>query len=331
MKITSLLYKLPKYLTHVSEVINNISKEESISRAYLYWDSLYCLLRHGCLINQYYRGHFYKLGAALRNQAFTQRRVEAVIHKYNTEEGIRILQNKREFNSYFSEYVSRKWVYAKEMSFESFMEVYESSDKIFIKPIDSQEGEGIKAISTHERSALDLFQELNGTRQLVEEGLSQHQRLKFGNASVNTARILTVLDKSGKAHIIRAGLRVGVGDAVVDNYTAGGVLYEIDIETGVIDHKGIQGTNYDVIYHPGTSTCMLGYQLPNWKQAIDSVLRSAEKLPSCRFIGWDVAFTDSNGGGVELIEGNHNPGIFTLESLGTPGAYRDTIRILEQS
>lgn len=37
------------------------------------------------------------------------------------------------------------------------------------------------------------------------------------------------------------------------------------------------------------------------------------------------AFTEK---GVELIEGNHNPGILTLESTGSPGAYFDVIRAL---
>ena len=70
---------------------------------------------------------------------------------------------------------------------------------------------------------------------------------------------------------------------------------------------------------------MLGFQIPNWNKAIETVIKAAEKIPQCRFIGWDVAFTDK---GVELIEGNHNPGLFTLESLGTPGAYADIMAIL---
>lgn len=70
---------------------------------------------------------------------------------------------------------------------------------------------------------------------------------------------------------------------------------------------------------------MLGFQIPNWEHAINVVKTAAEKIPQCRFIGWDVAFTEK---GVELIEGNHNPGIFTLESTGSPGAYFDVIRAL---
>lgn len=72
---------------------------------------------------------------------------------------------------------------------------------------------------------------------------------------------------------------------------------------------------------------MLGYELPNWRVAINSVIKAAEMLPQCRFIGWDVAFTPD---GIELIKGNHNPGIFTLESLGTPGAYSTVKQILKK-
>ena len=103
------------------------------------------------------------------------------------------------------------------------------------------------------------------------------------------------------------------------------MLYEIDIKTGIVDHKGIQGENYDVIYHPGTDKCMLGFRLPNWNKAIKMVRMAAEKIPQCRFVGWDVAFTEN---GVELIEGNHNPGLFTLESLGTPGAFVEIMTII---
>ena len=71
---------------------------------------------------------------------------------------------------------------------------------------------------------------------------------------------------------------------------------------------------------------MVGYRLPNWDIAIEAVTKAAEKIPQCKFIGWDVAFTQK---GVELIEGNHNPGIFTLESLGTPGAYADVVKFLK--
>lgn len=319
-----------RYINYIKKVrggVNAIAEKEHISILYLLFDSTFCLIRHGCLITQYCKGHFYKLPEFMRKRAFTQRRVEHVINKYNSGGGTHILEDKHEFNAFFPDYVKRSWLYAKTASYKEFSALYNKGPKIFIKPLDAMEGDGVYAIATKTRKAEDVFNELHGREMIIEEAIIQHPALDLGNASVNSARLLTVLDTKGEAHIVRAGLRAGIGDSVVDNYSAGGVLYEIDIETGIIDHKGIQGDNYDIIFHPGTNICMLGYQLPNWDIAIKAVKESAEKLPSCRFIGWDVSFTES---GVELIEGNHNPGIFTLESLGAPGAYKEVMDILKQ-
>ena len=41
-------------------------------------------------------------------------------------------------------------------------------------------------------------------------------------------------------------------------------------------------------------------------------------IPECRFIGWDVAITAD---GVQLIEGNHNPGNVGIEYFGETGWY----------
>lgn len=314
------------YVKKVNTLIKQIAIEENVCRLWLYFDYAWCLLRHGCLINQYYKGHFYKMSEVVRGKSFTQRRVTHIIKNYNDNNYIHILLNKNEFNNFYKEFVHRKWLYSKNMNQNDFKKIFYDCKELFVKPLDDQEGHGIYKICTEESIADSLYKELSGENVVIEDSLTQHSDLNLGNTSVNSARILTVTDTKGKSHVVRAGLRAGVGEAIVDNFTAGGVLYEIDIESGRIDHKGIQGSNYDIIFHPGTTICMLGYKLPNWKLAIDSVVKAAEMLPQCRFIGWDVAFTPN---GVELIEGNHNPGIFTLESLGTSGAYAEVKQILK--
>lgn len=319
---------MKKYFAYLSKVHNQLKKlseRKGISLWWLYQDYFKCLLHYGCLINQYVNGDFYKMGVLTRKRSFTQRRLEKVIQIANDREYTYILVNKLEFNTFFKDYIEREWLYSRDMNKDSFKKLIESNHELFIKPLSLQEGEGIRKVRVHGENVNQLYEELTSGSFLIETVIKQHPLMYFNNTSVNSARILTVLDKSGKAHIIRAGLRVGVGDSVVDNYSAGGVLYEIDLSTGIIDHKGIKGGNYNLIYHPGSNKCLLGFQIPNWELAINVVKTAAEKIPQCRFIGWDVAFTEK---GVELIEGNHNPGIFTLESTGSPGAYFDVIRAL---
>lgn len=314
-----------RYISKTHRILKLIADYEKVSLLYLYLDYAWCFIRHGCLINQYYNGNFYKTPCIIRKKSFTQRRLERIIRLCNDERYIKYLEDKTLFNEYFSEFVHRKWLCSKHMSKQEFICLCDSNSELFIKPIDAMEGEGVRKITINNDNLEYIYEDLIKQDVLIEESIKQHSQLNIGNASVNSSRILTVLDNYGKAHVIRAGLRAGVGGAVVDNFSAGGVLYQIDIKSGRIDHKGIQGTNYDIIYHPNTNLCMLGYQIPNWSAVLETVVKAAEKLPGCRFIGWDVAITNNS---VELIEGNHNPGIFTLESLGTPGAYEDVMEIL---
>lgn len=319
---------MSKYLNFIKKVIGGgkkLSSTYGISKYWFYWDYAQCFLKYGCLIDQYTKGHFHMMNKVTRKRAMTQRRLEYLIDNYNDPNYIHILKNKNEFNAFFKEFIERDWLYTKNLDKKTFFDFCNSKEELFIKPLDEQEGHGINKLKLGDVDLATIYEDLKSKNAIVESIIRQNHQMILGNKSVNSARILTVVDKSNKAHVLRAGLRVGVGDSIVDNYTAGGVLYEIDIKTGIIDHKGIQGENYNIIYHPGTDICMLGFQLPNWNKAIEAVTKAAEKIPQCRFVGWDVAFTQE---GVELIEGNHNPGLFTLESLGTPGAFADTMNIL---
>ena len=315
-----------EYLKKIQSKLRHLSSAENINICWLYVDYIMCLVKYGCLIDQYTKGYFYTWSRCIRKRAFTQRRLDKIISIANKTSYIHILQNKNEFNSFFSEFVEREWLYSKDMNRDSFKRLFNSNDFLFVKPLDSQEGEGIRKIKTSEVDVDALYNELKMGNYIIESIITQHKKMFLGNKSVNTVRVLTVLDNEGHAHIVRAGLRAGVGGAIVDNFSAGGVLYEVDPVTGLVDHKGIQGKNRDVIYHPGTDICMLGFQIPYWDKAIQAVTKAAEKIPQCRFIGWDVAVTNN---GVELIEGNHNPGLFTLESIGTPGAYAEVMNILK--
>ena len=214
---------MKSYLAYLKKVNTQLRKLSSVDNINIYWlyvDYMICFIIYGCLINQYTKGHFYIMGRLVRKRAFTQRRLERVIRLANNSQYIHILQNKNEFNSFFSEYVERDWLYSKDMKKESFDMVFNLNEELFIKPLDSQEGEGIRKVKTNTVESETLYNELKDGNYIIESIIKQHEKMFFGNYSVNTARILTVLDKEGHAHIVRAGLRVGVGSAVVDNFSA---------------------------------------------------------------------------------------------------------------
>lgn len=314
------------YFKKCWKMLWQLHKEEKISMPWLLVDYTWCLVWHGCLIRQYVDGGFYKLQNYMRNRCFTQRRLESIIRKHNNGNYTHILENKNEFNKFYHKYIERSWLYCKHMTKDEFCILCNNSNSIFLKPLNDQEGHGIKRVSTINLEIEKIYNEFFGKDYIVEAAIIQHPCMCFNSQSVNTVRILTVLDNYRNAKVLRAGLGVGVGNSIVDNFTAGGVLYEIDAESGIISHKGIRGNDFNLVYHPNTDRCMLGFQIPHWQKVVQTVCDAAVMLPQCRFIGWDVAITEN---GVELIEGNHNPGVFTLESLGTPGAFADAKEILK--
>ncbi len=128
--------------------------------------------------------------------------------------------------------------------------------------------------------------------------------MSFHNASVNTIRVYSVLDRQGKAHILKAVLRAGVGDSVVDNFHSGGVIYPVNVEYGFIESYGERRSEKNGVFiHPGTDIVMLGFVIPHWELMKNTVAKMAESLPQVRYIGWDMVITPD---GVDLIEANDN-------------------------
>ena len=192
---------------------------------------------------------------------------------------------------------------------------------LIIKPIDSLQGQGIFKVDLDETfDVKTCFARFKGQNVLIEEGIRQHPSMYFENSSVNTIRVFTVLDREGKGHIIKAVLRAGRGNSVVDNFCAGGAFYPVDVNEGIVVERGMDVSGARVIYHPGSSVCMVGFHVPNWSILIQKSLEAAQSFPQCRFVGWDIAVTNS---GVEFIEGNQYPDYEFLEFIGTTGHYKN--------
>lgn len=140
---------------------------------------------------------------------------------------------------------------------------------------------------------------------VAEELVKQHVKLNalFPN-SVNTVRIVT---KDGE--IIGAGLRMGVGEAVVDNSSSGGISAPVDIDTGIVASFGEREKGEQIerfAKHPDTGVAIIGFEIPFWKECVNYVALLSKKVSSISLIGWDIAITDQ---GPTLIEANLAPGL----------------------
>ena len=136
---------------------------------------------------------------------------------------------------------------------------------------------------------------------VAEECIVQHPDLaRLNPYAVNSIRVLSFHNV-----ILQAGLKVGIGTAVVDNVHAGSVYGNIDLETGRTNapFRNIELDSFTT--HPSTGESLVGFQIPHWEQVKYVVVKITKALPEIPYIGWDVAVTKT---GVCIIEGNDEPG-----------------------
>lgn len=306
-----------EYTKKVFRMLKGLSKETGFPMIRLSCDYFCSVIRHGTLIRQYTIGEFWRKSNMERSKCLTYPRMVRYMNKYNNNDYIHYLNEKPHFNKFFSEFVKRDWLYVKETDETEFYKFLSTHNSIIVKPMNGVEGEGVrKIVSVECKDKHSLFLSLQQEDALIEECIVQHPKMIFGNTSVNTIRTMTILDRKGKGHVVKAILRAGVGDTVVDNYAQGGSIYEVDVNSGVVNSYGISKKGNLHLYHPGTNIMMLGYQIPNWKDVIELSERAAEHLPQVKIIGWDVAITQE---GAQMIEGNHNPDYELYEYIGSTG------------
>ena len=112
----------------------------------------------------------------------------------------------------------------------------------------------------------------------------------------------------------------------VDNFHFDGIGANVDIETGIINTIGYDTYNKTYILHPETKKQIIGFQIPNWNECILFIKKAAKRLPSVRYIGWDLVI--KNDGSLCLIEANDNAD-HDFQQLHNKGLWREYKSILK--
>lgn len=270
-------------------------------------DMVWCGFRYTAGYMDYAVFEFYNLSGRQRKTHVTRGKNNEFVKLLNDKDYWYIFNDKIEFNRRFSEFIKRGWLDLRSSSQEEFFEFVKEHPVIIVKPIDGKCGKGIEKLTVSPSDDVSaLYRELieNG-QYLVEEFVSQHSELMrlFPN-SLNTLRLVTI-NYGGKVSLVFAGIRMGMGDSVVDNLNSGGLAAVIDAETGKISTPGADKLGRTFEKHPDTGTEILGFEIPRFFDAVETVKRAATVVPQIGYAAWDVAISDSE---VQLIEGNQYPG-----------------------
>lgn len=293
------------------------------TRNKLFWDYISVRFKNPgrrVSMSEYIIFAYYNLSTALQQEFLTDVEATLLMRPYNTESQP-VLQDKVTFLNAFAPLINRDWLYLKNASFEEFEEFAGKHPTMALKPPLSSWGVGFKKLEiTPETNLRAVFEELAAGGYLAEEFLASAPELaKYHPASLNTFRVIT-FRRDERFEVFGAGLRVGNNGRNVDNAHGGGIFCEIDPKTGVIITDGLDECGNNYVAHPLTGVRFKGNVIDRWDEIIELCRRASMTLPCLRVVGWDIAVLQD--GRLEIIEGNHNPGMNIVQAPAKRGVRR---------
>jgi hypothetical protein len=193
--------------------------------------------------------------------------------------------------------------------------------EVIVKPVFGGGGRGIHLVSINEQFDYqhleDLDRDLGKFMEegyLVEELIKQHPDLdKINPYTLNSIRIVTILCHDGSVEFLGAIFKTNSTNAPMDNFSQGGVVVGIDMETGRLKANGIMQYPEGKILqqHPLTQTPFLDFQIPYWKELKETSVKLQKVFHHIKSVGWDIAISPE---GPVIIEGNQEWGTNGLQA-----------------
>ena len=286
--------------------IEIIAKENNKSILYVKFNWLINLMLYGVSYTDYFRGNYINLTRKEKKTFVTAKSFYKMLKKLNKKQGKEYLSDKVKFDNMFKEFLGRDFIDIRSASIEEFSNFLKGKTKVFAKIVDGFGGHGVEKV-TIDSSIIDcskVYDKLTIEGQyLVEDSIIQCDELNEVNPySVCSFRVVTLLNND-QVYIVGNALRVNQGkDAVVG--CTDDLYFTLD-EDGRVASNVID--DYANVYaeHPLTHKKFSELRVPYVREALEMCKKAALKLPTVRYIGWDVAITNN---GPCLIEGNEYPG-----------------------
>ncbi len=193
---------------------------------------------------------------------------------------------------------------------------------VFIKAAcESMGGEGVAYIDCLKENAAksidSAIKKIKGDI-IVQLPVKQHEKMSaINSSSVNTIRVLTLLENSGVSKISTV-VRMGAGGSKVDNAGQGG------ISCGVKDNGKLKKFAYTkpgerIEMHPDSNLVFEDYEIPSYEEAVEFCKKAHLRVPQFRLVSWDIAINESAE--PLMIEANLYRGGLTIHQLNNGGVF----------
>lgn len=262
-------------------------------------DTIRSLFRYGSYYNEYFLFGYEGKDAAYRDSFITEGVRMSYYPRMNDPKNTNLLENKyltyQKFRDFYGRDVLRikKGAQPTPAALEALRDFTQAHPDYIVKPIYAAFGKGVHTESIRDYPYLEAAHAAYSAHgAILEQIIEQGEALsRIHPQSVNTLRIPTVVLADGEVRLFHPTLRVGRGDGIIDNFSAGGISALIDPETGCICSDGADKKGRRYAAHPDTGVRFDGYRLPEWDKAVAMVTTAAHMVPGNHYCGWDLAYS----------------------------------------
>lgn len=266
-------------------------------------DMIFCYRSYGVSPNEYLLFEYWKKSPDERKAFITDLNRYEYYYWMNDPYVEKILFDKYKTWERYKTFMGRDMLkITPDIKEEKIIDFIKKHTRFVVKPLDLSRGEGVKAYQYDGTNMKKLLAEVKGFKKcILEELIIQVKEMgRLHPQSVNTVRCPTVYTREGGS-VFHPVFRMGRGGSFVDNAAAGGIIANIDTETGIVISDGVDesGNHYQI--HPDSKIQIKGFQIPKWNELLCFANKIASVMPEVRYVGWDMALTEK---GWVMIEGN---------------------------
>lgn len=279
----------------------------------IYEDMVYCLHRYGLSFQDYCIYSLWEKSEHCRKQFVSDKLRYHYCDILNAPDVEELMTDKLACYKVYKKFFQREMVPVGEMSDKKlFLEFCQRHNRFIYKPLREHSGHGISLIDIANYDIEKWFDETicshpGIAEELIHQGDEMNQ---LNGSSINSCRVVTFTIGS-EVSIIGATLRMGVGDAVTDNAGAGGIYASVDPESGILQSSARNYLNQQFLFHPTSKTKILGFELPEWSSAKETIREIATYRKGTILISWDIAYSTN---GWCMVEANDNGDWSILQS-----------------
>ncbi|HKM28525.1 MAG TPA: sugar-transfer associated ATP-grasp domain-containing protein, partial [Anaerovoracaceae bacterium] len=210
--------------------------------------------------------------------------------------------------------------------YEEAVTLLKEKKMLFIKPYGAGKGNGVNILIYRDGQIFvdktqyteeEFIKFLKGRDDwFLCESMKQHSYSDaIYDKTVNTIRMIVMRDiNTNKFKIFFAVQRIGTSATIpVDNGSRGGLVANIDLETGVLSEARCLHNRNVYKVHPDSGAPIEGAVIPDWEDIKAEVLALTNKMPYMHFIAWDILKTEE---GICVIEGNTSSGVNIIQLWG---------------